>query len=143
MLPDIRGEDLLQKWRQKNCTTPVLMLTAMDAVFDRVTGLKAGADDYLCKPFAFAELLARIEALQRRGSKDTGIGIHPQDLPHIFDRFYRSDGARRRDGGGSGLGLSICQSIVKSHEGTIDIQSERGKGTSVTIWLPCSQHLYL
>lgn len=73
---------------------------------------------------------------------DTGIGIHHQDLPHIFDRFYRSDGARRRDGGGSGLGLSICQSIVKNHEGTIDIQSEREKGTSVTVWLPCSQRLY-
>ncbi|KLU66819.1 sensor kinase CusS [Desulfosporosinus acididurans] len=73
--------------------------------------------------------------------KDTGIGIHPQDLPHIFDRFYRSDGARRRDGGGSGLGLSICQSIVKNHEGTIEIQSERGKGTCVTIWLPRSSYL--
>ncbi len=68
MLPDMRGEDLLQKWRQNNCTIPILMLTAMDAVSDRVTGLKAGADDYLCKPFAFAELLARIEVLQRRGS---------------------------------------------------------------------------
>ncbi|KLU66818.1 transcriptional regulatory protein CusR [Desulfosporosinus acididurans] len=68
MLPDMRGEDLLQKWRQNNCTVPILMLTAMDAVSDRVTGLKAGADDYLCKPFAFAELLARIEVLQRRGS---------------------------------------------------------------------------
>ncbi|MGC7870906.1 response regulator transcription factor [Desulfosporosinus sp. SYSU MS00001] len=71
MLPDMRGEDLLQKWRQNNCTTPILMLTAMDAVSDRVTGLKAGADDYLCKPFAFAELLARIEVLQRRGSLNT------------------------------------------------------------------------
>lgn len=71
MLPDMRGEELLQKWRQGNCNTPVLMLTALDAVSDRVTGLKAGADDYLCKPFAFAELLARIEALQRRGSLNT------------------------------------------------------------------------
>ncbi len=70
--------------------------------------------------------------------KDTGIGINSQDLPHIFERFYRSDGARRRDGGGSGLGLSICQSIVKNHGGTIDIQSERGRGTCVTIWLPYS-----
>lgn len=71
MLPDMRGEDLLKKWRQKNCTTPVLMLTALDAVSDRVTGLKAGADDYLGKPFAFDELLARIEALQRRGNLNT------------------------------------------------------------------------
>jgi len=71
MLPDMRGEELLQKWRLKNCNTPVLMLTALDAVSDRVTCLKAGADDYLGKPFAFDELLARIEALQRRGSLNT------------------------------------------------------------------------
>ena len=70
--------------------------------------------------------------------RDTGIGINSRDLPHIFERFYRSDGARRRDGGGSGLGLSICQSIVKNHGGTIDIQSERGRGTCVIIWLPYS-----
>lgn len=67
---------------------------------------------------------------------DTGIGINEQDLPHIFERFYRSDSARRRDGGGSGLGLSICQSIIKTHKGRIDFQSERGRGTTVTIWLP-------
>lgn len=49
--------------------------------------------------------------------RDTGIGINSQDLPHIFERFYRTDVARRRDGGGSGLGLSICHSIVKNHGG--------------------------
>ncbi|AET68208.1 signal transduction histidine kinase [Desulfosporosinus orientis DSM 765] len=70
--------------------------------------------------------------------RDTGIGIGSQDLPHIFERFYRSDGARRRDGGGSGLGLSICRSIVLNHGGAIHIQSERGKGTCVAIWLPCT-----
>lgn len=68
LLPGLPGEQLLQRWRQQGCSVPVLMLTALDAVADRVTGLKAGADDYLCKPFAFDELLARIEALQRRGS---------------------------------------------------------------------------
>jgi len=80
MLPDMRGEELLQKWRQGNCNTPVLMLTALDAVSDRVTGLKAGADDYLGKPFAFAELLARIEALQRRGSLNTTAVIKAGNL---------------------------------------------------------------
>lgn len=80
MLPDIRGEELLQRWRQRNSNTPVLMLTALDAVSDRVTGLKAGADDYLCKPFAFDELLARIEALQRRGSLNNSSVIKTGNL---------------------------------------------------------------
>lgn len=68
LLPGISGDDLLLRWRRDNLRTPVLMLTALDAVADRVTGLRAGADDYLCKPFAFAELLARMEALTRRGA---------------------------------------------------------------------------
>jgi DNA-binding response OmpR family regulator len=67
MLPEISGDQLLAGWRRHGLATPVLMLTALDAVADRVTGLRAGADDYLVKPFAFAELLARLEALVRRG----------------------------------------------------------------------------
>jgi DNA-binding response OmpR family regulator len=66
MLPDIDGATLLRVLRSKGVATPVLMLTALGAVEDRVGGLDAGADDYLPKPFAFAELLARIRALGRR-----------------------------------------------------------------------------
>ena len=65
-LPDGDGLALLQSWRDEGVTTPVLMLTARDAVRDRVGGLQSGADDYLVKPFAFAELLARIEVILRR-----------------------------------------------------------------------------
>jgi len=68
MLPDIDGVTVLRRWRAQGVRTPVLMLTARGSVGERVTGLKAGADDYVVKPFAFAELLARIEALHRRGS---------------------------------------------------------------------------
>jgi len=68
MLPEVSGDQLLAGWRSKGNITPILMLTALDAVADRVTGLRAGADDYLVKPFAFEELLARLEALLRRGS---------------------------------------------------------------------------
>lgn len=68
MLPDGDGVSLLRRWRDGGLRTPVLMLTARGSVGERVTGLKAGADDYLTKPFAFAELVARIEALHRRES---------------------------------------------------------------------------
>jgi two-component system OmpR family response regulator len=66
MLPDMHGFDVCQKLRLEGDHTPILMLTAMDAIEDRIKGLKIGADDYLTKPFDFDELLARIEALVRR-----------------------------------------------------------------------------
>jgi DNA-binding response OmpR family regulator len=66
-LPDIDGFDVCRRLRGRGSRIPVLMLTARDAVADRVTGLDAGADDYMVKPFAYAELAARIRALARRG----------------------------------------------------------------------------
>ena len=66
MLPKVSGLEVARRMRAKKIRTPVLMLTARTAVEDRVEGLDAGADDYLTKPFAFAELLARIRALTRR-----------------------------------------------------------------------------
>src|SRR5690606_25195271 len=66
MLPGYSGLDLIRALRTQNIETPCLMLTAMSAVEDRVAGLNAGADDYLVKPFAFSELLARLRALGRR-----------------------------------------------------------------------------
>jgi two-component system copper resistance phosphate regulon response regulator CusR len=65
-LPQEDGINLLRRFREIGSDTPVLFLTARDAVSDRVRGLDAGADDYLCKPFAFSELLARVRALTRR-----------------------------------------------------------------------------
>jgi two-component system copper resistance phosphate regulon response regulator CusR len=66
MLPDINGIELCRKIRRTDTKTPILMLTALDQIQNKVAGLKAGADDYLVKPFHFSELLARIEALMRR-----------------------------------------------------------------------------
>src|SRR3982074_189335 len=67
MLPDMDGLSILQKIRNRKSSPPVLILSARDAVDDRVKGLDLGADDYLTKPFAFVELLARVRVLLRRG----------------------------------------------------------------------------
>jgi two-component system OmpR family response regulator len=66
-MPKVSGLEVVQRLRRRGSRLPILMLTARDAASDRVTGLDEGADDYLVKPFDFAELLARIRALQRRG----------------------------------------------------------------------------
>ena len=66
-LPDLNGRQVCERLRETGVGTPILMLTARDTVQDKVTGLRSGADDYMTKPFAFEELLARIEVLMRRG----------------------------------------------------------------------------
>ncbi|MCI1696289.1 sensor histidine kinase [Aneurinibacillus aneurinilyticus] len=67
---------------------------------------------------------------------DTGIGIPESELPHIFERFYKADKARNRSRSGSGLGLSIAKKIIALHDGSIEVQSEFGKGTIFTVRLP-------
>ena len=98
-LPTIDGLDVCRRMRAAGDDTPVLMLTARDAVEDRVEGLDAGADDYLVKPFALAELLARLRALLRRRPEDPGETLTFSDLS--LDPVTR--------------GVAVCPRTVAEH----------------------------
>jgi two-component system OmpR family response regulator len=93
MLPGINGFDVCRAIRRQRRRTPVLLLTAKDAVADRVTGLDAGADDYLVKPFAFAELSARLRALSRRPAElvDPVLAAGEIRLDPATRRVWRGD----------------------------------------------------
>lgn len=80
MLPGMDGLEICQQMRKEGKKTPVLMLTAKDKILDRVEGLNSGADDYLIKPFAFDELVARVKALLRRPETQTGTILVVSDL---------------------------------------------------------------
>ncbi|HQR95817.1 MAG: DNA-binding response regulator [Thiotrichales bacterium 16-46-22] len=94
MLPGIDGWQLLKAWRAADIQTPVLMLTARDSVEDKVKGLELGADDYLVKPFAFVELLARVRALSRRrlavaSSMSSSLVLAGLEVDLLRRRVYR------------------------------------------------------
>jgi signal transduction histidine kinase len=80
--------------------------------------------------------LRRVADTAEVSVQDTGIGISPEALPHVFERFYRADPARQRDPGGTGLGLAIARWIAEQHGGTVVLESQPGKGTTATVRLP-------
>src|SRR4029077_6759163 len=80
MLPELSGTELIRQLRKTNAHVPVVVLTARDAIADKITNFESGADDYLTKPFAFAELLVRIKALLRRGTVNRSNVMRIADL---------------------------------------------------------------
>jgi signal transduction histidine kinase len=95
--------------------------SSLEAVPNRPIGQLAN-----CPPIEWAEIAV----------SDTGVGIPPEALPRIFERFYRVDGARSREAGGTGLGLCIAKTIAEAHGGTIRVQSAPGVGSTFTVLLP-------
>jgi DNA-binding response OmpR family regulator len=97
MLPDLEGLELLRLLRMRGVTTPALMLTALGGVEERIAGLDAGADDYLGKPFAFAELLARVRALGRRPAATAPGPLNAGDLELDQERHVARVGTQAVD----------------------------------------------
>jgi two-component system copper resistance phosphate regulon response regulator CusR len=93
MLPELSGTELISKVRGKNTTIPIIVLTARDAVADKVKNFEAGADDYLTKPFAFAELLIRIKALLRRGpaSRPNTLQVGDLEIDRLTHQVKRNN----------------------------------------------------
>lgn len=116
MLPSMDGFEICKKLRQEGNHTPILMLTARGEVEDRIRGLDIGADDYLPKPFAFTELLARIRALSRRPKKTIGTKLVVEDL--VLDT---ATSAVERNGKNiplSGKEFALLEYLMR-HKGTI------------------------
>ncbi len=120
-LPGRSGLEVLREVRRRGSGVPVLLLTARDTTADRVEGLDAGADDYLVKPFEFAELLARLRALQRRPAVALGPVLALGDL--VFDpaaRLVRRDGA---DLGLTGRERAILELLLRRHPAVVERRS--------------------
>ena len=106
---------------------------------DRLLQLAVILVDNAVRYTAAGEVTIRVAREGREGMlvvADTGPGIAPEHLPHIFERFYRTDAARSSEDGGAGLGLALADWIARAHRGRIHVTSEVGKGSVFTVWLP-------
>lgn len=117
---------------------PMPVVGDRDRLGQVVTNLLANAIRYNQEGGRVDVRVERINGHAVFSVTDNGIGIPAEELPHIFDRFYRVDKARTRAEGGSGLGLAICQSVVEAHGGQITARSEPQQGTTLEVRLPLS-----
>ncbi len=118
--------------------SPAVVTGDQDSLYRMVGNLLENALRYTMDGGKVTVSLRSHGRTARLAVEDTGIGILPESLGHIFDRFYRVDKSRSRAAGGSGLGLSIVKAIVESHRGTVEVASEAGHGSKFTVVLPCS-----
>jgi signal transduction histidine kinase len=115
---------------------PLNIVGDSDQLYRLVSNLIINAIQYTPQSGKVTVVLDRSENYAVIQVQDTGIGIPQQELTRIFDRFYRVNSDRSRKTGGSGLGLAIAQAIIQSHQGSLNVQSQLGKGSTFTIQLP-------
>lgn len=126
--------------RQELSFTPyehiVVIYGDRDRVGQVVNNIVTNAIKYSLEQATIRIYITEDEQYYKIHVKDTGMGISREDLPRIFERFYRVDKARSRAMGGTGLGLAIAKEIMESHGGKLTAESEYGKGTTMTMWFP-------
>ena len=125
-----------KKVRIETKLAPVRASGDADKIAQVITNLLSNAVQYTPEQGTITLETRSQDGLAVLTVSDTGIGISAEDLPHVFDRFYRVEASRSRDKGGSGLGLAIARAIIHAHGGTIGVSSEPGKGTTFTVRLP-------
>jgi signal transduction histidine kinase len=121
---------------QEEGIQPIQIYGDAESLKRLITNLLQNALKYTDKDGTVKTSLAAIANGARLVISDTGGGISSENLPHIFDRFYRADPSRSRAAGGSGLGLSIVKAIIEAHKGKIEVESTLGVGTTFTVFLP-------
>lgn len=115
---------------------PVIIHADRDRLGQVVNNIVTNAMKYSLEQASIKIYITEDETYYKISVKDTGMGIAREDLPRIFERFYRVDKARSRAMGGTGLGLAIAKEIMEGHGGRLSAESEYGKGTTMTMWFP-------
>ena len=113
---------------------PVIIYGDRDRISQVVNNIITNAIKYSLEHASIRVYITEDQDYYKVSVKDTGMGISREDLPRIFERFYRVDKARSRAMGGTGLGLAIAKEIMESHQGKLTAESEYGKGTTMTMW---------
>lgn len=132
----IHAEAKRQQLTFEPYSEPVIIHGDRDRVGQVVNNIVTNAIKYSLEQASIKIYITEDDTYYKISVKDTGMGIAREDLPRIFERFYRVDKARSRAMGGTGLGLAIAKEIMESHGGRLIAESEYGKGTTMTMWFP-------
>ncbi|MFI3175254.1 MAG: ATP-binding protein [Bacillota bacterium] len=122
--------------------TPIIVYGDQDRVTQVANNILTNAIKYSLDQAEIKIYITEDDNYYKIHMKDTGMGISREDLPRIFERFYRVDKARSRAMGGTGLGLAIAKEIMESHGGRLTATSKYGKGTTMTMWFPKEQPVF-